>query len=314
LTEKEVLYCEIPDGLNYNNIYLQYFNDKQASDLRDYFEMKLIDKKLKAYLRVYKQGSKNWYDKIIEVFKKLGYTQLLTDQCLFILWNENRKYILFALYVDDIFGTYNEENLVKNLFNSLSEEFSLTDLGSIGHCLGCNVTRNNETGDLILSNETYINNIINEFDMHNCKIALTPIPPNTYLSPYDSPEASNIDKELQSKYRSLIGSFMFAAIFWRPDIAQATAHLSRFLHIPGERHMNLAKHILRYLKGISHYGLLFKRDLMTNFNDINPLLIASCDANKSKESDGISTTGYCLQIVDRNSYLGLNDTKEIDLH
>jgi hypothetical protein len=192
----------------------------------------------------------------------------------------------------------------------LSKEFELTDLGQISHCLGCNVSRNSNSGDIVLSNETYIETIIKEFGMDESRVASTPIPPNTYLSPYDSPEPDNLDLVLQSKYRSLIGSLMFAAVYWRPDIAQATAHLSRFLHIPGERHMFLAKHILRYLKGTSNFGLLYKRDLLASSDSVNPLLIASCDANKSKESDAISTTGYCLQIMDRNSYLGENNTKE----
>jgi hypothetical protein len=144
--------------------------------------------------------------------------------------------------------------------------------------------------------------------MLNCNESHTPFPPNMYLSPYDCPDVDNVNKELQSQYRSIVGSLMFAAIYWRPDIMFAVSHLSRFLHIPGDKHMKVAVHILKYLKKTTKYGLIFKRNTSINTNIIKPILIASCDSNFGGDKDGINITGYGLQLVDI-SYLGNNDNE-----
>jgi hypothetical protein len=36
--------------------------------------------------------------------------------------------------------------------------------------------------------------------------------------------------------------------------------VSRFMHNPGKEHWNAVKWILRYLKGTSHFGLLFDKN------------------------------------------------------
>jgi hypothetical protein len=116
-------------------------------------------------------------------------------------------------------------------------------------------------------------------DLTNCNIVNTPLPDGLILSPHDCPPINEVDRELQSKYRSIVGSLMFAALYWRPDICYSVGHLSRFLHIPGTKHLKAAKHILRYLKATKGYGITFKRDYNANTNSIKPRIVSTCDAN-----------------------------------
>ncbi len=58
----------------------------------------------------------------------------------------------------------------------------------------------------------------------------------------DSPD--EVDPEIQSEYRATVGSLMSRYLYqWtRPDLGFAVTFLSRYLHKPGEKHLQAAKH------------------------------------------------------------------------
>lgn len=62
-----------------------------------------------------------------------------------------------------------------------------------------------------------------------------------------------------SEYRSLVGKLLFAANVCRFNISYIVGLLSRHFHLPEERHLQAAKHVLRYLKGTRNYGLNFNQ-------------------------------------------------------
>ena len=60
-------------------------------------------------------------------------------------------------------------------------------------------------------------------------------------------------------YYSAVGSFMYAMICTRPNIAHVVGSVSRFLSNPEKEHWGAVKWILRYLKGMSNMELYFGR-------------------------------------------------------
>jgi hypothetical protein len=63
-------------------------------------------------------------------------------------------------------------------------------------------------------------------------------------------------------YSIVVGNLMYAMIYTRPDLAHDVSVVSGFMHNPGKEHWNAVKWILRYLKGTSHFGLLFDKNSM----------------------------------------------------
>ena len=118
------------------------------------------------------------------------------------------------------------------------------------------VARDWNTGTITLSQQGYINKMLKEFGLEQCKSVPTPMVKDNSggIATTDSPLLKHDD---HGQYRSLIGSLMYAANITRPDIAYATTALSRFLSAPTEFHMKLAKRVLRYLAGTKHYSLVF---------------------------------------------------------
>ncbi|XP_076383614.1 uncharacterized protein LOC143260914 [Megalopta genalis] len=62
-------------------------------------------------------------------------------------------------------------------------------------------------------------------------------------------------------YRELIGALMYLAVATRPDISHAVSALSQFNDSFGKGHWQAAKRILRYLKGNSDVGIVFKNNI-----------------------------------------------------
>ncbi|XP_068640914.1 secreted RxLR effector protein 161-like [Aristolochia californica] len=70
------------------------------------------------------------------------------------------------------------------------------------------------------------------------------------------------DKLDKSKYpyASVVGSFMYALICTRPDLAYVVGVLNRFQANPGFTHGEVVKWVMRYLKRTKSYALTYQAD------------------------------------------------------
>ena len=65
-----------------------------------------------------------------------------------------------------------------------------------------------------------------------------------------------VDRE---RYQRLVGRLIYLC-HTRPDISYAVSVVSRYMHDPRTRHMEVVYQILRYLKGASGKGLWFREN------------------------------------------------------
>jgi hypothetical protein len=79
-----------------------------------------------------------------------------------------------------------------------------------------------------------------------------PMGPNVHLDMFENDE--EIDQQF---YLLIVGSLMYAALGTRPDILFLVSSLSRSNIDPRTRHLTAAKRILRYLKEICDFKLIF---------------------------------------------------------
>ena len=87
--------------------------------------------------------------------------------------------------------------------------------------------------------------------MDQCNGARVPAAGNLKLT--EALEEIAVDSTL---FKQIVGSLRFICNS-RPDISYAVGLISRFMCNPRVSHMAAAKHILRYLKETTGYGLLF---------------------------------------------------------
>jgi hypothetical protein len=201
-----------------------------------------------------KQAPRAWYNTFCDVVKSAGFVVSEADPSLFILNRGGGDITYVLLYVDDIL-IFSKKivhiNAVKSLLKS---HFAIKDLGEAKHFLGMKITfERDESGNLLaikLSNEKLISDMLESFNMSNCKPKSTPLDPGMKLKRDDGEPLP-----LENRYRELVGGLLYLSTTIRPDISYVSGLLGRFSSQPTSQHMAAGMHVLRYLSGTKTLGL-----------------------------------------------------------
>ncbi|KAG5861074.1 hypothetical protein JTB14_011699 [Gonioctena quinquepunctata] len=165
----------------------------------------------------------------------------------FCLYTKGNCWLI--VFVDDLIITGNQietENVVRDLKGRLNAR----DMGEVKRFLGMEILKIDKT--LEITQRTYIEKVLKEFSMSECKGVSTPMSTGFTI---DLSKNDTIDVP----YRKLIGSLMYLACTSRPDIMYAVSYLSRFLDKPYQDLWTAGKRILRYLKNTIETGLFYKQ-------------------------------------------------------
>ncbi|XP_043721118.1 secreted RxLR effector protein 161-like [Telopea speciosissima] len=120
--------------------------------------------------------------------------------------------------------------------------------------------------------------------MDDCKPISTPVEVNNKLS-----VEGEDDLEDLTMYRQLVGSLIYLTMT-RPDMSYAVGLVIHFMQKPKKPHLEAARRILRYVKGIANFGLLYRKGEACE-------LFGYCDADYAGDSSTRrSTTGYTFSL------------------
>ena len=89
------------------------------------------------------------------------------DQCIYQKVSGS-KICFLVLYVDDILLAANDKGLLHEVKQFLSKNFDMKDMGEASYVRGIKIHRDRLRGILGLSQETYINKVLERFRMKNC--------------------------------------------------------------------------------------------------------------------------------------------------
>uniref|UniRef100_A0A3Q7IIS4 Reverse transcriptase Ty1/copia-type domain-containing protein n=1 Tax=Solanum lycopersicum TaxID=4081 RepID=A0A3Q7IIS4_SOLLC len=130
-----------------------------------------------------------------------------------------------------------DKELIAKLKKDLSKSFDMKDLGPAQQILGMNIVRERIKRKLWLSQEKYIERVLERFNMKSAKPVSTPLASHLKLSKQMCPTTKE-EKEGIAKvpYSSAVGSLMYVMVCTRPDIAHTVGVVSRFLENPGKEH------------------------------------------------------------------------------
>lgn len=263
---EEEVFMEIPE----------YFDSKFRNDHRNVL-------KLNRAIYGLKQSARVWYKEVETVLLVLNYKKCDSEPCLFIK-HADSSITIIAVYVDDFFIFSNSNDEIIFVKEHLSKNFKIKDLGQVKQCLGMRVRINENKSEILLDQEQYISQVLERFNMNDCKSVSTPMVKNVSL---DKTNSEDCQSELP--YQQLLGSLMYISVLTRPDITFAVNYLSQFNNCFTEEHWKSAKRILRYLQGTKGYSLAFKRD--------NSKLIGYVDADFANDPiDRRSYTGFVFKM------------------
>ncbi|GAA0166740.1 hypothetical protein LIER_21827 [Lithospermum erythrorhizon] len=148
-----------------------------------------------------------------------GYKMTKADHCVFLLNFSHGDFIILFLYVDDMLIVGKYISRIKELRSTLSESFAIKDLGDARKIL-----------------------VLRHFGMDKAKEVNIPLASHFKLSHQLCPSTNEENLSMKSiPYSSSVGSFMYAMVCTRSDIAHAVGVVSRYLSNPGRHHWEAVK-------------------------------------------------------------------------
>ena len=188
-----------------------------------------------------------------------GFKRCNSDHCVYTKNLGDGRSIILMLYVDDMLIASANMQDIRELKEELSKSFSMKDLGAAKRILGMKISRDRKKKTLNLSQQEYIEKVLERFAMQNAKPVSTPLASHFRLSKDMCPKTQDeIDYMSKVPYASAVGSLMYAMVWTRAYIAHAVGVVSRFMENPGKEHWQVVKWILRYLRGTSTNALHFE--------------------------------------------------------
>jgi len=202
-----------------------------------------------------KQAPRTWNKRLDNFLIKEGFVRLEADHSVYIR-RSNRCLHIIAVHVDDLLLLADSEESMIHIKGALATEFEMTDCGPVHFYLGIQIQQIQQqttTPIITLSQSHFIDQILRKFGFEDAKPVSTPLDPSVKFT-----QATEVDQCTpleQTLFRQIIGSIMYLMLGTRPDLAAAICLISQFASNPSRAHLQAAKRILRYLKGISNYKL-----------------------------------------------------------
>ena len=125
--------------------------------------------------------------------------------------------------MDDILLATNDKSLLYEVKQFISKNFDMKEMGEASYVIGIKIHRERSRDILGLSQETYINKVLERFNMKNCSPSVAPILKGDRFS-LNQCLKNDFEREHMKNipYTLAVGSLMYAQVYTKPDL---TLHL-----------------------------------------------------------------------------------------
>jgi hypothetical protein len=246
--------------------------------------------KLQKSIYGLKQASRNWNLCFDEVVKGFGFVKNIEEPCVYKKVSGSTV-VFLVLYVDDILLIENDIPMMEVVKSSLRKSFSMKNLGEAAYILGIKIYRDMSKRLIGLSQDAYINKILNWFNMQDSKKGLLPMSHGITLSKNQCPlEPDEKERMRVIPYASAFGFIMFAMLCTHLDVSYALCATSKYQLNYGEAHWTIVRNILKYLRRTEEAFLVFAGEeelIVKGYSDAS----FQTDADDSKSQ---SSFVFCL--------------------
>lgn len=291
---KETVYMQQPEG----------FEQRDSQHAKGGIVTRPLVCLLKKALYGLKQAGREWNVHLDNFVQSLGFTRCVSDSCLYVKTSRSGRPMLLSVYVDDIPSAYaiEDESEWGEIKAAFFSRFKIAFQADADWILNMRITRDSSGHRLILDQQAYIEQILEDFNMDECKPVSHPGAQEELLITRDDNTAGDNSSQAEQAelrafpYRRAIGLLMYLSNTSRPDITHSVNVASRFIERPNITHVRAVKQIFRYLSGTRQHGLLFAWN--GDESAALPLeLIGYADANWGGCRDtGRSTTGTIITL------------------
>ena len=159
----------------------------------------------------------------------------------------------------------------------------MKDMGLLHYFFGLETWQRD--GELFVSQGNYANKILGKFNMESCKPMDTPL-----LGNWRKEDATYGEVADATVYLQLVGSLMYL-VNTRPNICYAVNQLCHTMVEPTKLFWKVGKHVLRYLRGTTEYGLWYRQTDGVNFHGFTDVDWECSPSDRKSTSGGIFSIG-----------------------
>lgn len=194
-----------------------------------------------------------------------------------------------SIHVDDQLIACNNRIALDKFKQQLDAQFEWADSGPIGYFLGSNIHRNRAERKLYISQEHYMESLLERFNLSDCNPSKIPLPSGFRPIPATDSEFA------EAKHRPYpqigwLNPLRINNITSRP-IATCICSLQIFIGKWSKTHYQAAKHLLGYIRGTIDLSLEFNGDCGKR------IIQGYADADWGGDLDTRrSTTGYIFKV------------------
>ncbi len=210
--------------------------------------------KLNKALYGLKQSSRIWFETLATFLSFLSYVFLNAEFNVFM-----KNDIMIVIYVNNLILTRLDFAAIFWLKNALNERFEMSDLDLCIYYLGMMIFRNRRLRQLILNQSIYVEQMLRDHGMWDCKSLITLM--NVSCRLIKVSDEYTADKSLRISYQSAVRSLMYIMLEIRLDIAYFIFVISRYVFNFTQTHWQVVKRIFRYLRETYQMKLMFREAL-----------------------------------------------------
>lgn len=238
--------------------------------------------KLKKSLYGLKQAPRAWHKRLNAALATLGFRPTHAERCLYEKGTGN-DYAAMLIYVDDLVVVAQDDAAVEQVLSDLKQEFVVKDLGPLSWYLGIKIDYNRELGTTLISQQAYINTVVERFSLENARPSDVPMA----SSRVETTPVKRKGGGLNVPYAQAIGCLLYIALGTRPDIAYAVQALSRHVSCPNKTQWKDVQNVIKYLKGTATMGIHYDASKATS-----DIFRGFSDASYADYPDRRSISGY----------------------
>jgi hypothetical protein len=205
------------------------------------------------------------------------------------------------------------EDRVRDVQARIGQRFQVRHMGTPSYFLGMNVLYLREQRKLHLSQQSYVEALMGQYEEYVKGPRTLPMGVGIELNR----EQGVVDPTMLP-YASLVGSLLYLAVCTRPDVSFAVGTLSKFISAPGSEHWRAAIDTLSYLGASRKLGIM----LGEVDNGVKQGIMCYADSDWANDQDdrrsvtgsAVFVDGSLVAWISRKQNLVCTSTAEAEIH
>ena len=238
--------------------------------------------RMKRLLYGIPSAGRNFERYLDRFLRSLGARPMVADRSVYIIQMPSGV-CTCSCFVDDLSFYASTNEAIDEFISCVRERFGERDAGWTGggiadSLLGLQIKYDDDNLSVCVSQPGYITSIAERFGVHNAtKMPKTPLPVSHEDIPYDG----TLDLERQRLFQQIVGCMTWCTHQTRPEAMIATSILAQHCKNPGDDHVSLALHTLKYLYSTRERGIVFhgSERVLSQRMDTRHKIWAMVDAN-----------------------------------